>query len=302
MRYLPSAIALALWLLPAAALADPLLEARLASLDERIAASPTDVELLLRRAELRMRAAEPDAALADVRLVEAIAPGDPRAPMLRGWIHFEQGDDARAEAALERYVARTGGTSFAYALLGRLHERNDRLEEALESYDAALERGDDLDVYVRRGRLLESLGRLREAVDGYEAGLAATGAVVLRVALIDVETRRGRLDRALALVDEAMGRANNDGRWLLRRAAVLEAAGRGAEARRDRLAALAEADRRLARRPAPAALMERGRALIALGRWAEAVTDLEQALRRAPRLREASVLLARARRGAREAR
>ena len=288
------ALALLLTALPQVALANPRTEDELAALNARIAASPTDVDLLLQRAELRLREAEPEAALADLRLVEAIRPADPRLSLLRGWLDFERGADERAVVELETYVARTGGTVFAHALLGRLHERNDRLAEAVASYDDALVHGDDVDVYLRRGRLLAVMGRLDRAAAGYEAGLAATGAVALRVALVELETRRGRYDRALALVEDGERRAGNDGRWLLRRADVLEAAGRSAEAQRVRRSALAEAERRLARRPSPAALMERGRALLALGRHREAIADLSQARRRAPRLREAASLLARA--------
>lgn len=289
-------------LLPAIAFADPPVDDELAALDARIEAAPTDVDLLLQRAELRVRASDADGALADLRLVEAMAPGDPRLSLLRGWIHFDGGADRRAEAELERYVALTGGSPFAHAMLGRLHERNDRPLRALASYDAALSLGDDLDLYLRRGRLLERLDRLDEAAAGYEAGLVATGgAVVLRVALVELETRRGRFDRALALVDQALASAGNDARWLLRRADVLEAAGRSGEARRARLRALEEAERRVAGRPAPAALMERGRALLALGRYREAARDLTQARRRAPRLHEAAILLARARQALGEA-
>lgn len=294
----PLAVLLLLCSLPQVALANPTTEDELAVLNARIAASPSDVDLLLRRAELRLREAEAEEALTDLRLVEAIEPSDPRLSLLRGWLGFEQGADERAVVELESYVARTGGTVFAHTLLGRLHQRNDRLEAALRSYDDALVLGDDVDVYLRRGRLLETMGRLDRAAEGYEAGLAATGAVVLRVRLVELETRRGRFDRALALVQQAERRAGNAGRWLLRRGEVLEAAGRDAEAQRVRRAALAEAERRVARRPSPAALMERGRALLALGRYREAIADLTQARRRAPRLGEAASLLARARREA----
>jgi tetratricopeptide (TPR) repeat protein len=167
----------------------------------------------------------------------------------------------------------------------------------VRAYDDALAVGDHQDVYLARGRVLETLGRDEEAANGYAAGLHAhAGAVVLRDALIRVELRRGNHERALAEIDQAMAQARIRTRWLLLRGEVLAAAGRSREAQAAREEALREADRALARRDSPANHVERGRALLALGRAEEAIRELEQALRRVPRLPEAQSALAAARR------
>jgi tetratricopeptide (TPR) repeat protein len=161
----------------------------------------------------------------------------------------------------------------------------------------ALRHGDDVEVYLARGRLLEGLGRLAEAAQSYEMALQGDAAsTALRVRLVEVERRLGRYDHALAHVDAAMRHARVDTRWLLRRAQILEDAGRRTEARRARVEALTEAERLLTRRSSPAALAARGEALLALGRADDAARDLAQAVRRAPSLTHARQLLAEARR------
>lgn len=279
------------------AFADPDREDELAVLNARIAQSPANVDLLLQRAELRLLEVELDEAAADLRLVEALAPSEPRILLLRAEIDFQRGALAEAEVSLEAYVGRTGGSYRAWFLLGAVHERRDRLDAALHSYDQALAFGDDVDLYLARGRVLEATGRLDDAGRNYETGIQATGgAVVLRMELADVARRRGDVDEALAQLDPILRRARVRTRWLLLRAEILEEAGRTAEARRAREEALSDAERLLARRHSPAALAARGQALLALGRATEAERDLTQALRRAPRMTDARTALAEARR------
>ena len=296
MRYLISWVVVGVWAVAGVALADDP-DARLAELDARIAASPAGVELLMQRADLLVQEGLTDRAVEDLRLIESLAPDETRLLLLRGLVAYGRGDLARAEADLEAYVSRTGGSARACFLLGQAYEQRDREADALRSYDMALRHGDDVEVYLARGRLLEGLGRLAEAAQSYEMALQGDAAsTALRVRLVEVERRLGRYDHALAHVDAAMRHARVDTRWLLRRAQILEDAGRRAEARRARVEALTEAERLLTRRSSPAALAARGEALLALGRADDAARDLAQAVRRAPSLTHARQLLAEARR------
>ena len=272
-------------------------DARIARLTERIAVSPSDVDALAERADLLLQEDRLEDATADLRLLEALAPDDPRMLLLRGLVAYERGDVDRAEVDLEAWIFRTGGALVPCRLLGTIYERSDREEEALRMYDAALAFGDDVDVHLAKGRLLEGLGRHAEAASSYEAALAGGApSAALRARLIDVERRLGRHDRALAHVDAALREARLDTRWLLRRAEILDDAGRSAEARRARLAALGEAERLVGVRRSPAALAARGEVLLALGRVDEAERDLVQAVSRAPRYARARSLLGEARR------
>jgi tetratricopeptide (TPR) repeat protein len=278
-----------------AAADDP--DARLVRLSERIARAPSDVDALAERADLLLQEDRLDEAAADLRLFEALAPTDPRMLLLRGLVAYERGDLGRAETDLEAWTSRTGGALVPCRLLATLYERSDREEEALRMYDAALAFGDDVDAHLAKGRLLEGLGRHVEAAASYEAALAGGApSAALRARLVDLERRLGRHDRALAHVDAALREARLDTRWLVRRAEILDDAGRSAEARRARVAALAEAERLVAVRRSPAALAARGEALLALGRVDEAERDLVQAVSRAPRYARARSLLAEARR------
>lgn len=286
-------------LLSSPAAADPPRREDITALTARIERSPGDVRLLLLRAELYLSADRVEEALDDLRLVEAIAPDEPRLLLLRAEAAIEQARWREAEAMLDTSISRGDGTQRAYALRARLHERFDRELDAIADYDAALSFGGDLDLFLARGQLQEALGLSREAIEGYEAGLREhAGAIVLRVALIRVLVARGDLSRALAHVDAAAAQSRVDTKWLLLRGSILEAMGRSGEARRAREAALAEAQRLMARRPSAMALAARGEAFLALGRTREAIADLEQATVRAPRMTEARALLAEARRRA----
>ena len=291
-----SVVCLLLGLSSSVALADDP-DARLVRLSERIARSPSDVDALAERAELLLEEDRLDDASADLRLVEALAPADPRLLLLRGLVAYERGDVAGAETDLEAWIARTGGAITPCRLLASIYERSDRDEEALRMYDAALAFGDDVDSHLRKGRLLEGLGRDAEAAASYEAALAGGApSAALRARLVEVLLRLARWDRALVHVDAALREARLDTRWLLRRAEILDRAGRASEAWRARSAALAEADRLVGIRRSPAALAARAEVLLALGRGEEAERDLVQVVSRAPRWPRARALLHEARR------
>jgi tetratricopeptide (TPR) repeat protein len=85
-------------------------------------------------------------------------------------------------------------------------------------------------------------------------------------------------------------------RGLLLRARALDALGRDRDARSARLEALAELDARIARRASPALRVDRGEALLGLGRAPEALAEANTALARLPDFEPARSLADRARR------
>jgi hypothetical protein len=111
---------------------------------------------------------------------------------------------------------------------------------------------------------------------------------------IDVARRQRRPDRALVHVDALIAASRVASRWRVLRAELLDETGRASEATAERRRALLEAERLVARRGAPIAFLERGRARLALGDRRGAREDLDRALRRAPQLVEARRLLAEA--------
>lgn len=270
--------------------------AELEALDRALADRPGDVDLLLRRAEVHRRENHLAAAMADLTVVEHLAPSRRELWLERGLTRAAGGDHAGAEADLSRFLEGSP-SALAFVARARSREARGRNGEARADYDAALRLRPEPETYLARGRIDEAENKLDRAAAGYEEGLRALGgAVSVRLALIRVETARGRHDRVIALCDEAMAAAPIKSDWLLTRAAAHAAAGRAAPAQADRAAALREIDEAIRRRPNDLARVTRARALITMSRIPEAIRELEGVVTRAPHLAEAKTLLADARR------
>jgi len=273
-------------------------EVEIQHLTEHLRSHPDDAEAYLERARLHRILEHHGEALGDLRAaLERTDDPEARARIfeLRGEVRAAVGDDADAVEQLTRAIERGGGTLPRYKLRGQVHERNDRLAKAAEDYRAALEHGDNVGVYRGLARVESSRGRLDEAAEALRRGLEATGSVVLRIELVDIERRRGEYGRALKWVEEGREQADVETRWYLRRAEILEEASREERAERAREKALGEAERLVEIRPSAAALADRGAARLALGLVEAAVSDLEEAVSRAPHMDRARNLLDRAR-------
>jgi tetratricopeptide (TPR) repeat protein len=269
--------------------ADPPVRDDLRALTARIRRQPSDVDALIQRSELYLRDGEPDEALADLRVADALAPAEPRVHAQRAAVLHALDRDDEALAELDACLARTRAPTIdVLALRARVLVAIGRLPDAVEEYDAALGLGDQVDLHLERGRVLERLGRFEDAARGYLAGLRALGgAITLARAAIELDLRIGRADRALGTIDAVILRAPARARWLSLRGRALDALGRREEARADRERALAELDARIARRPTAALRVERGAVLLALGRIGEARNEAARARSVAPRLGDA---------------
>lgn len=277
--------------------ADPGVDEELADIAARVVDSPGDANLRIRYADLLRRSGRQDAALAELAIVETLAPRDARTWIVRGRIELDRNRLEAARRSAEAALSLAPDDADAHILRGRALARSADFAGAVSEFDEALALRDDLEVSVERGRFLVLLGRFDEAADGYRAALIAhSGAAVLRRALVDVELMRGDHLAALAEIDAVVAHARIRTDWLLLRAEILAALGRDREAEADRASALEDAERLLTRRSSPSALASRADALLALGRVDEAIHDYEQALRRAPQLEAAREGLARARR------
>jgi tetratricopeptide (TPR) repeat protein len=274
--------------------ADPGVEREIVDVTRRLELAPQDATLLIRRADLRRRVERFDEALADLALAEATADDTSRVYLVRARIHVDRGEESRALRLLEAALPsmRSGEQAEAYAVIARIHEEDGHVIEAVDAYDASLALRDDVALYLSRGRLLVYAGRFDDAVSGYEAGVQAlAGAAILRAELVELHLALGAPERALIHADALVDAARAKARFRVMRARVYEAEGRTALARSEREAALVDAERVLARRNSALARLERARALLALGREAEALDDLRRVVRRAPALSEARSLL-----------
>jgi tetratricopeptide (TPR) repeat protein len=276
-----------------AAWAHPGLHHDLSRVSEAIEREPGRADLLLERAFLERLDARPEAALVDLARAREIEPGNRSVAAEMGLTLSALGRDVEAERELDRFLAGGPGTAPVLAERARVRERLGKKALAIADYTASIEMRPEVEAYLARGALLESLRRDDEAHAGYLDGVRRlAGEPNLRSALIRLDVRTGRFDEALGLVDEEIARAGVKTDGYLRRAEVLQAAGRAPAAREDRERALEEADRAIARSATGMHLVSRARARLALGQAEEARSDLRLALAKSPRYAEARLLLA----------
>jgi tetratricopeptide (TPR) repeat protein len=286
--------------IPAGARADLTSTERIGQLRAQLGRVPTDSEAHLTLIEELLRESRAREALSELDLFAALHPSEMRDDLPRARALLMLDREEEAEELLAHHIDAAGGSFRAHWLRARALVRLDRYDEALLEYEEALTYGDTIDIQDERGRLLEQLGHYDRAAAAYERALDAhPGAGILHEALVRTERARHRSDRALAHLDWMIAHGQIAPRFLVLRAELLDELSRPSEAQRARTLALTQAERMWTARRSPLALMERGRALLALGRRSEAIADLEQALRRAPQLSEARRLLDAAHGGAR---
>lgn len=209
-------------------LAPQLAAARQAGDERRLA------ELLLQRAELHRLARSWRAAQADLAQAARLAPEIARIELARARLHFDAGADERAVAAALAYLARDPSDVTGHALLARALARSGAPEAALAAWDAALALAPgDPDLHFARATFAFAQGgeRRREALALLDRARAAThGALQLEELALRFEEELCEWDAALARVTRLAAAAPRPELWRLRAVALLEQAGRRAEA------------------------------------------------------------------------
>lgn len=229
----------------AAHLRDP---AELESAHARVEARPEDAEARLARARLRLLRGDAARALEDLEQARRLGVDAARFDLELGLALLELGRAVEAEARLHaflerdpRHVGARRARARALEGIGRPHEAAREIERAIELSPAPTP-----DLYLSRARLLVESdgGDPARALRSLEEAHARLGTLVaLESYALELERRDGRFDAALARVDRlAAGSAQNRS-WLLRRAAILEEAGRPEEAADSLRGALREIER-----------------------------------------------------------
>ncbi|GJM25177.1 MAG: hypothetical protein DHS20C16_15920 [Phycisphaerae bacterium] len=264
----------------------------IARVSKLVEAEPHRAELWIERAYHRRLAEQYDEALADLAEAERLAPGTSELCAHRGMTLSAMGRDAEAESELNRFLEETSGTAGTFSERAQIRQRAGRLDEAVTDLAAAIKLKPDVAYFVQRGRLQEKLKRWDDVASGYREGIAKVGQVAtLNHGLIRAEVARGNHDEALTLIDGVMEHTKVKTPWQLQRADVLESAGKPEAALTERLAALEETNRVLAKRPTAIQLVIRARVYMALERTEDARRDLELTLKKTPRYEAAIELL-----------
>lgn len=247
-------------------------------LERRSLLKPESLGSLLLRSALHRRLGEYDRASDALAAAESLAPDSARVRLERAELHAAQ---ERWEDVLSETTAALNATPTRRALELRAlaHERTGALAAAADDLTAAIGLSPTADVILHAARLLEQLGRRERAIATLERGLQSlNGSVAVREALVGSLLRARRFDSALAHIDAVLPSLRVAADWRLRRAEVLEKAGREAEARRERVVALSEIDALLSRRSTDLHRLTRAEALASLGRSSAARTALSEVL------------------------
>ncbi len=260
-------------------------------LSERLLKRPKDAKLRLDRVRLYRRMGDLAGAVADIRVVQHQQPELPRLFLERALTREALGNVRGAEADLSRYLSSKKPVASAWAARARIRQQRKNWAGAISDYGQAIRRGPTPDLVLARGALQERLGKHADAAKGYRAALTPLGgALVVRLALIRVQRKLRRFPAALTQVNAILARAPIKTDYLLLRGEIYEEAGKAALAKKNRIAALKQADGQLAHRDTALSRLSRAKALHALGRKADARNELRRVLKKSPRLEEARAL------------
>jgi len=226
------------------ALAHGDLHGQIEALDAQVQREPTNVGLILRRAELHHMHGEPAEAERDYDFAESIAPGHFGIDLGRGKLWLDTGRLEPARHALDRALAREPAHVEALVTRARVLARLGDAAAAAADFQRAIDHAarPEPEYYLEAAQALWDAGDARRvaALEVLEAGLARLGPLpTLGLAAVDLEMRLGRPDAALARLDRLRTGATRQETWLERRGDVQQAAGRADLAAREYDAALA---------------------------------------------------------------
>jgi predicted Zn-dependent protease len=225
-------IVCALWsAAPVSAHAD--LEEQIAAVDRLIAKKPDDAALYLRRGELHRIHRDWAEAEADFLRVRELDREMVVVEYCLGRMKLESGHPAEARSLLDGYIEKRPGDSSALAARGRaLAQQGEHLVAAAD-FSQAIQHASKNElrpeIYLERARSLMAAGpeQLEKAIAGLDEGLEKLGEpVALQLFAIELETAGGKYNSAIRRIDRLASQAARQEPWLMRRGAVLEAAGR----------------------------------------------------------------------------
>lgn len=207
---------------------------RLAQIERKIRERTADARLFLDRADVLCSLRRWPAAFADYRRARRLDPRLDATLLARGLCRLESGDAPQALLDLDRYVA--GHPDDAAANLGRAraHSRLGHVQQAADAYARATTGPGPTspDIFLEHARFLLAQGQVEAALTTLDRGLAGRAPPpALQLEAVAAEERRGRYEAALRRIDLLLAQSPRQPSWLIRRAELLEAAGRITDAR-----------------------------------------------------------------------
>lgn len=274
------AVLVGAWLV-APARANDSLDEELREVTEALRERPSDVRLLRDRVELWLLAEQPEHALRDLDVLDALSSAPTSTRLLRAEALFALGGLEAALAVLDAEIAQAPDDAAAHELRARVATRLGRLELAEQDWTAAWYAAPTIVRAVGRADALRALHRVHDEARACREALSTLGeAGLVRWRLVDALERAGDFDQALVALDAAP--RLSPVRRGLSRARLLTALGRTGEAAIELARTFAFAQARAARRPSLAAHREEAHAALAAGRRDEAHAAARRALVIAP--------------------
>lgn len=219
---------------PGMAGAHPAASERLGELGRHLDETPCDVSLLVKRAEVYGVLGRWEAAEAELDRAEKCRPEADGLDLVRARLALEMGRPGTADELLGHFLASQPENATAHLLRGRALRQVGRPGEAAREFARGLElsAAPGPDDYLLYARALVEAGSADRALQALDSGIARLGDVAsLHRAGIEIELDRGNPAAAVLRVDRLLARGGANEAWLLRRAEILEGAGRQAEAR-----------------------------------------------------------------------
>jgi tetratricopeptide (TPR) repeat protein len=215
------------------------LDEQIVTVDKLIEARPDDASLYLRRGELHRLHQDWSAAEKDYLTARKLAPDMTAVEFCLGRLNLDAGKPAQAKEHFDRYLAERPADGIARVERARALVSLGKPLAAVADYDAALAASSPMtpqpEHYLERARALMAAGpeNVERAIAGLDEGLSRLGdPVTLELYAIDLEVKSKRYDPALVRIDRLAAQSTRKEPWLMRRGAILEAAGRKAEALR----------------------------------------------------------------------
>ena len=206
----------------------------IAALTAELAREPNRPELLLSRARFHAQHEDWPAAHADLDRVDVITPGLANTSLLRGEVFLMAADLKKARATFVQLIAAEPRLALAYDGLARTMVGDGEFAGAAQAFGRAVEFSEQPApiLYYNQSSAFEKAGKPEEALAALDAGIARIGPIVSLVTpAIEMDIAAGRFDAAIARVDVLLASLPRKETWLVRRAEILEKAGRKTEAR-----------------------------------------------------------------------
>jgi tetratricopeptide (TPR) repeat protein len=199
------------------------LDLQIAAATREIQRSPNDERLYLKRAELHLLHAQPDAALTDLAPARRLDPAEPGIYLVEGRALLAAGRFAEARPAFDRFLTIEPNHPIALWFRARTFVQLGRRELA----DADLRRCLEVipqpgpELHLARAGNLEATGDLEAALQVINEGIESRGPVpALQLAAVDLETTLRRYQAAARRLDGMIADSKRPAGLLTRKAAI----------------------------------------------------------------------------------